>query len=362
MLRQKQTYLFIFLLAVMLVLASFSYNWNGMSLAQQTLQERDAKLPIVDYDAPESSDKEKREKRRKKGRKHNGASIPVNPSAELITSTSVSHWFYGMPPLPTVQSDIIVLGEVVGADAFLSPDKTGVYSEYSVRVDEVLKTDDPTTTVGQMISVERSGGRVRLQSGLIQSYKVLNQGVPRVGSKYAFFLTRSQQDLRILTGYELRRNKVKPLDNVNLFAVYNNAGVQSFMDELRQAMISPQPSPSVEYNLLPIDSDPPDPDPDPSGTPCAAPTPGECTKPPRIEGASTLKPNQDYTVTINPTGFTQEKLDAIKRGFEQWNAVRGSNGTNTGIRFVGFTSSTERPPADCNYCFHVEGATDLHDS
>lgn len=71
--RQKQTYLFIFLLAATLTLATFSYNRSGMSLAQQTLQERDAKLPIADYDAPESNDKEKREKRRKKGRKYNDA-------------------------------------------------------------------------------------------------------------------------------------------------------------------------------------------------------------------------------------------------------------------------------------------------
>lgn len=199
--KHKQTYLFLILLAVTLVLATFSYDQTERSFAQQILQERDTKLPVVDYDAPESKDKARRERRRRKGRKYNNAMMPVHPSAEVITSTSASHWFYGMPPLPTAQSDILVLGEVVNAEAFLSPDKTGVYSEYSVRVDEVLKTDDPAITVGQTINIERYGGRVRLQSGLVQSYNVLYQGAPRVNGKYVFFLSRSEQDLRIMTGH-----------------------------------------------------------------------------------------------------------------------------------------------------------------
>jgi hypothetical protein len=225
----------------------------------------------------------------------------------------------------------------------------------------VLKSDDSAISVGQVVNAERYGGRVRIYTGLIQSYKVLNQGVPHIGGKYAFFLTRSQQDLRILTGYELRQNKVKPLDSVNLFAVYNNVDVQSFMGALRLALVSPQPAPNVEYSILPDDGDPA-PEPEPSGTPCAAPTPGQCTTPPKLDGPLLLKPNQDYTVIINPTGFDQDRIDAIRRGFEQWNPINGESGTGTGIRFVGFASSTVPPPGNCNYCIYVEGATDLHDS
>jgi hypothetical protein len=125
--RHKLTRVFFVLLGAILLLAICINDQIGPSRAQQTaLQDRDAKPPIVDFDAPESSDKEKREKRRKKGRKFDNAEMPVNPSPEVRTSTTVSHWFYGMPSLPTVQSDVIVSGEVADANAFLSPERVFV--------------------------------------------------------------------------------------------------------------------------------------------------------------------------------------------------------------------------------------------
>lgn len=99
----------IFLLGAALVLVSSSYNRIGLSLARETVQQMEAKLPIVDFDDPESGDKGRREKRRNKGRKYNKANLPVNPSPDVRTTTSVSHWFYGMPSLPTLQSDVIVI-------------------------------------------------------------------------------------------------------------------------------------------------------------------------------------------------------------------------------------------------------------
>lgn len=92
---------------------------------------------------------------------------------------------------------------------------------------------------------------------------------------------------------------------------------------------------------------------------CCA-TPGPCTTPPPT-GSNILKPNQEYTVTIDPTGFSPEKIDAIKRSFENWNVLNGPNGTNSGVKFVGFTFSTQLPSPTCNYCFHVRGENDLRD-
>jgi hypothetical protein len=363
--RHKLTRVFFVLLGAILLLAICINDQIGPSRAQQTaLQDRDAKPPIVDFDAPESSDKEKREKRRKKGRKFDNAEMPVNPSPEVRTSTTVSHWFYGMPSLPTVQSDVIVSGEVADANAFLSPEKTGVYSEYTVRIGQVFKTDDATVSPSQTIDAQRPGGRVRLSTGLVQSYKVANQGVPRRGAKYVLFLKRVEGDLLILTGYELRQNQVKPLDKVGLFNNYEDMSSESFMDTLQEALISPQSAPSVEY-YMPIEPIEPDPDPTPSS--CAAPTPGACTTPQTNDpaGGNLLKPNQQYTVTIDPTGFTPEKIAAIRAGFQVWNnlnATTTTNGTNNGVSFGGFTETTTPPDTFCNYCIHVRGANDVRDT
>jgi hypothetical protein len=211
------------------------------SLAQETPQEPEAELPIADYDAPEPADKEKREKRRAKGQKFNSKSDrPIDPANGDMTRTTHSHWFYGLTPLPTAQSGAVVIGEVVDANAYLSPDRTEVYSEYTVRVEEVLKTDDSAIAPNSTIDLQRYGGRVRLPSGLVQKYEASGMGAPRVGRKYALFVERRQQELQIVTGYELHQNKVKPLDSVQMFQVYKGMDVQTFMDKLRQAIINPQ--------------------------------------------------------------------------------------------------------------------------
>ena len=260
-----------------------------------------------------------------------------DPSLNVRTTSVVNHWFYGMPSLPTLQSDVIVLGEVADANAFLSPDKTGVYSEYTIRVDQVIKTDDATVLRSQTIDAQRAGGRVRQPSGLVQTYEISDQGVPRIGGEYVLFLKRVQGDLLILTGYELRNNNVKPLDKVGFFNNYRDMDSASFMDQLQQALTFPQSVPSAESYLLIEPIDPPEPDPSPSPSQaCSTPTPGACTMPP-IEG-SILKPNQAYTVTIDPTGFSAEKINAIKQAFETWNSLSGPTQTNTGVKFVGFTS------------------------
>lgn len=353
--RPKKTSLLVFTLTLATVVVSAAlYLRSDPSLAQVTSQEPNAELPITDYDAPEPADKAKREKRRSKGRKYDKADFPVDPSLGENIQVETSHWFYGLPALPTAQSEVVLIGDVVSADAFLSQDKSGVYSEYGVRVSEVLKTDDPTISSNCTVEVERRGGRVRLPSGKIQKYVVLNQGALRVGQRYALFLRRNQQDLQVVTGYELRQNTVKPIDSVTLFERYKNADVQSFLDTLRRAISFPESPPGNEYAMEPIDDEPPDPEADPGATPCAAPTPGDCMEPPPTN-APRLKPNQAYTVTIDPTGFSSEKVSAIIRGFEQWNARSGTNGTNTGTTFVGFIQTTEAPSDTCLYCFHVRG-------
>ncbi len=293
-------------LTLMIVVAASLYAGISGSLAQETPQEPEAELPIADYNAPEPTDKEKREKRRAKGEKYKD-NQPIDPKGGGMTSTTYDHWFYGLTPLPTAPSEAVIVGEVTGANAYLTPDKSAVYSEYTIRVDEVLKTNDSTIVPNCNVDAQRLGGRVRLPSGQIQKYEVAGVGVPRVGRKYALFLVRYQQDLVILTGYELHQNKVKPLDGIQMFQVYKNMDVQTFMDTLRQAIITPQTPPRNEYPMAPAEGPPPEPEPDPAATPCAAPTPGPCTRPPSLPAQATyLKPNQEYKVTIDPAGFSQE--------------------------------------------------------
>lgn len=148
----------------------------------------------------------------------------------------------------TSRSAAIFIGTVVDAQAHLSPDKTGVFSEFSFQVESILKNDPKrTVAAGETVSVERSGGRVRMPSGKIVVSWTNQQNMPKVGSRYVFFLTHDFEtagdtgdDFYLLTGYEFKNEKVNPLDsslNQEVLA-YKGATESSFLKDLFNALKS----------------------------------------------------------------------------------------------------------------------------
>lgn len=124
-----------------------------------------------------------------------------------------SHWDAPLPALPVVRSALVVLGEVVDAKAYLSNDQTGVYSEFTVRIERVFKNDESNVVFpGQLITTERWGGRVIFPSGRIIIYGNRGQGMPQLGQQYLFFLERNPEQYNLLTAYQLRSDQVQPLD------------------------------------------------------------------------------------------------------------------------------------------------------
>lgn len=155
-----------------------------------------------------------------------------------------SHMWVGMPALPVAQSDAVVLGEVADRRARLTEDRTGVFSEFSVRLDAVFKDAQGLPAPGGVVQVTRPGGAVRFASGKVQRYTFSKLGYPRQGGSYVLFLKRDEQgDFSVLTGYELRGGKVVPLDGDALqtngdlqFGVYRGARRDSFLAGLKEAV------------------------------------------------------------------------------------------------------------------------------
>jgi hypothetical protein len=188
----------------------------------------------------------------------------------------------------------------VSSEAHLSNDKTSVYSELNLEVEEVLKnTSEQGVFPGSLIATERKGGAVRFRSGKILRRGHLHETIPLAGERYLFFL-RSHRDTEgffLITGYQLREGQVFPLDGVDpiegssklpQFAAYDGVEEATFLREVRTALATPVrteglvrlvglPSAQTELlpNLLPVDEDPPDPPEDPgptaTPTPCAPP-------------------------------------------------------------------------------------------
>lgn len=157
-------------------------------------------------------------------------------SSEVL---STGHWWQGLTALPVDQSDAVVIGEITNSQAYLSNDKSGVYSEFTIRIDETLKSPNSAALApGDIIIGERAGGAVKFSSGRITRYTLLGQGFPRPRRRYVLFLRMNEvgQDFHILTGYQLRRGKVQPLDQKDIFSHYEGSDQTSLLDDIRNAL------------------------------------------------------------------------------------------------------------------------------
>jgi hypothetical protein len=232
---------------------------RGQSGAQPKLPAHGEKIevdkeqwPMTDYNATEPGDPVKRDKRRASNARHDKEETVREPDmrpGHTSETTMTTDWEVRLPELPAYQSDAVIVGEVLDAGAYLSNDKTGVYSEFTIKIADVLKNDSSRLTQGSSLVAERLGGRVRFPSGGILPVTISGQGMPRAGRRYVFFLKRIDQGQTydILTGYELRAGKVSPLDGRRAvggghpwaFDKYEGWDEGAFMDAVRIEIANP---------------------------------------------------------------------------------------------------------------------------
>jgi len=259
-------------------------------------------VPVVDFNAPEPTDPSERAIRQLRSKRHNLRDKGVSaedktrfvlrednpprsaqtgnnkPTTQPPPSRKVKH-DYNPPvfggavtdespseqPLPTHISDAVVIGNVTDAKAYLSEDKTAVYSEFTIQVWEVLKNSQASPLgVGTGVAVLRPGGGVRFPSGKVKKFLVAGRGIPRTGGRYAFFLKYDDlaQAYYIVTAYELLGGKVSPLDGIPQYGSaahpfasygkYTNADEGAFLVEVRNAILHPSPPPPSGFPISPI--------------------------------------------------------------------------------------------------------------
>jgi len=149
-------------------------------------------------------------------------------------------------------SDAIVVGRVNEARAYLTEDNTGIYSEFTVSVDETVKGSGSHTVAGEL-TVVREGGAFRLPDGSIGRYVLTGRGMPRVGGSYVLFLTHDADggDYSILTGYELRGGLVFPLDGAVRSSAFSDPAVLdagALLTQLRETVAAPARASSQEVS------------------------------------------------------------------------------------------------------------------
>jgi hypothetical protein len=254
MLRKKRVLIVLMLIITLANLAISFYSQARQDSRQDSSKDLErverskVRFPIADYEAVVPAEQDKRAKRVARNERHNNSRLGVhggaNEKATWVTEV-VEHndWETKVSQIPTDQSDIVLVGEVLDANAYVSGDKNDVYSEFNLRVEETIKNRTGSAIQsGRVVSVEREGGQVRYPSGQIIWFRISLQEMPEVGHRYVFFLKRvDEETLSIITGYELQDGIVHPLDNgASQFMLYDGTDEASFLRMVRKGINAKQ--------------------------------------------------------------------------------------------------------------------------
>lgn len=241
---KKTVLLLVVILSVTLATAVTALRTQN-SRAQRNIA--DDQMPIIDYAALDSTAPEEHLKRQRRSKRYDNSRMVVEPQKAGGSIVVIDHSIGKMPALPVNLSDVIVIGNITDAHAHLSNDKSGVYTEFTIRVDEILKDTTGSLQIGWPILAQRIGGRVRFPSGVVQKYGISYLGMPRTNRRYALFLKKNDDSdaFIIVTGYELRAGEVHSLDGVKgtselpQFAAYKGMNETKFLSTILTANVGP---------------------------------------------------------------------------------------------------------------------------
>jgi hypothetical protein len=242
------------MIAAMATLRGQSQN---SSIHNQQQPSGENEVPVVDTGRTEPTDPDKRALRRTRNSRHDIQDNRVDARQYVLTENSPPIMLTlpaihapAEPAIPAEQSDVIVIAEVTDSQAYLSNDKTNIYSEFTLRIEEVLKDDySAPLSPGDAMTAERPGGAMRFPSGKTLRRGIYGKNMPRRG-RYIFFLGRNDQGqtFSLITGYELRAGRVLPLDGIHkaggqspqfaAYQTYEGADESVFLNIVRDAMLS----------------------------------------------------------------------------------------------------------------------------
>lgn len=215
---------------------------EGENEYQKQVAARTQGFPTASYDESDLADvKQNRARKEKNLRKNDYKLVARNPPLWTAQVLVIDEGGMDFPALPTEQSTLVVVGRVSSAEAHISQNKKNVYSEFTVLVETVFKSSLNSVVEGTEITVDRTGGFVRYPNGHSVLYRISHTNMPLTGERYLFFLTSKNQDISILTAYELGAKGVAPLDDSSQFEQYRGLSETALLDKLREALAKSSP-------------------------------------------------------------------------------------------------------------------------
>jgi hypothetical protein len=203
-----------------------------------------SKYAVADYDAPEGRTPGERENRRLVGKRYDGEYL-VQANPHSGDGGSVVHDELPRSPLlPIAGSDVIIVGKIVDASAYLSNDKGNVYTEFKVYAGEVIKNSaSGKIERGAVITTDRQGGMVRYADGRKLIYKNARRKMLWRGGNYILFLAKDREspNFKIITVYELTDDDFYELNSGKKPDEFKQLSKSDFIERI-QTEVSRQPN------------------------------------------------------------------------------------------------------------------------
>lgn len=214
-------------------------------------------LPVVGESEGQPESPENAARRQLREKRYSESNLPrrvadpgplVDGQSETANLRFIDYVAVGKPSdprgIPVSTSTAVVVGTTLSGKCFVTKDRTYVYTDYHIKVDQVLKQDaGANLSVGDELVAAREGGAVHFPSGHVTNYLTVGHGLPEVGSQYILFLWRpiptlTEYEIILDAGYQLQNGRVYPLDDVN--SQYSGVDVTAFLAEVQKAIATGQ--------------------------------------------------------------------------------------------------------------------------
>jgi hypothetical protein len=142
----------------------------------------------------------------------------------------------GLPPVPISESAIVLTGEVVRKQPYLSEDQASIYTEFTIQIEEIIKNSGKDVLQSRdLVMVEIEGGALQLRNGRVVKYGVIGKGsLLNLNSRYLLFLSPIDDDLTITKAYEIDNDFVIPFNSGNGEEKYLDFSPIDFLEFVRR--------------------------------------------------------------------------------------------------------------------------------
>jgi hypothetical protein len=190
--------------------AGLGSAFRGQSELRRPTQEERSVQPLEALPAPDGQ--KARTARLAKNTRYNGGVCDLKArTPDQLCIDQV--WPRALPVIPVKESAFALLGQVEKLQPYLSTDRTHIYTEITVRIEDAFTgPSNSKSTSGRTVIIDQIGGTITMTSGQVihDGTRVDFLGRTHVGGRYILFAKRIHhgKDLTLIRGYELREGRV----------------------------------------------------------------------------------------------------------------------------------------------------------